>query len=195
MQNENIDCLKLAPSSYTRRARTMSQYKRIFIIGHSGAGKGILAKAVAEKLGWQFLDADFSLAPSIGRSMSEIIGDQGEKAFHHCLSEILSHQLSKENIVVTTDDSIVCNEKCRQLLSSEFTVNLKVSTAVQLERMSHNRPLLPLADYAAFLDRLHHERDALYEQVASFSVNSDLATPDNNGLEEHVLSIVKAIGK
>ena len=173
----------------------MSNNKRIFIIGHSGAGKGVLAKAIAEKLGWQFLDADFALAPSIGRSLAEIIGGQGEIAFHHCLSEILSHQLSKENIVVTTDDSIVCNEKCRQLLSSEFTVYLKVSTAVQLERISYNRPLLPLADYAAFLDKLHHERDALYDQVASFSVNSDLATPDNNGLKEHVLSIIKTIEK
>jgi shikimate kinase len=171
------------------------QCNRIFIIGHSGAGKAVLAKALAENLGWQFLDADFSLAPSVGRSMVEIIGGEGERAFHQCLSEILSHQLSKENIVVTTDDSIVCHGKCRQLLSSEFTVNLKVSTAVQLKRMSHNRPLLPLADYAAFLDKLHDERDALYDQVASFSVNSDLATPDNNGLKEHVLSIVKAIGK
>ena len=173
----------------------MSKHNRIFIIGHSGAGKGVLAKALAEKLGWQFIDTDFAFAPAIGRSMAEIIGDQGEKAFHQCLSEILSYQLGKENIVVTTDDSIVCHEKCRQILSSEFTVNLKVSTAVQLERFSDSRPLLPLADYAAFLDKLHDERDALYDQVASFSVNSDLATPDNNGLEEHVLSIVEAIGK
>jgi shikimate kinase len=122
----------------------MSQYKRIFIIGHSGAGKGFFARALAEKIGWQFLDADFSLAPSIDRRMVEIIGDQGEQAFHQCLAEIFSHQLSKENIVVTTDDSIVCHEKNRQLLSSEFSVNLTVSTAVPLERMSPNRPLLSL---------------------------------------------------
>jgi len=173
----------------------MSKYKRIFIVGHSGAGKGVLAKALAEKLGWQYLDADFALGPSIGRSLVEIIGNQGEEAFHHCLSEILSYQSSKENIVVTTDDGIVCQEKNRQLLSSEFTVHLKVSTPVQLERISHNRPLLPLADYAAFLDKLHHERDALYDQVASFSLSSDLATLDNNILEEHVLSIVKALAK
>lgn len=37
----------------------MNKHKRIFIVGHSGAGKGMLAQAVAEKLGWQFIDANF----------------------------------------------------------------------------------------------------------------------------------------
>lgn len=33
----------------------MSNIKRIFIIGHSGAGKGVLAQAVAKSLGWKFI--------------------------------------------------------------------------------------------------------------------------------------------
>jgi shikimate kinase len=167
----------------------MNQPKRIFIVGHSGAGKGVFAQAIAKKLGWQFLDADFALAPSIGRPLTEILGKQGEESFHQCLLDILSNQISKENIVVTTDDCIVCSDKCRQLLASEFTVHLKVSTPVQLERIAHNRPLLSIADYKAFLDQLHHERDALYDQVASFSISSD-----DNALEEHVSSVLKAIG-
>ncbi len=168
----------------------MSQYKRIFIIGHSGAGKGVLAQGVAEKLGWKFLDADFSLAPSIGRTLGDIIGKNGEESFLHCLSEILSNQITKENIVVTTDDSIICNEKSRQLLSSEFTIYLKVSTPVQLERISHNRPLLPNADYKRFLGKLHEERDALYEKVARLTLDSD-----ENDLKGHVNSVIEAIGK
>ena len=51
----------------------------------------MLAKSLAEKLGWQFID--------------------GENAFHDCESEILATQLLKENIVVTTDPAIVCSEK------------------------------------------------------------------------------------
>lgn len=168
----------------------MTQPKRIFIVGNSGAGKGVLAQGVAEKLGWKFIDADFSLAPSIGRTAADIIGKEGAQKFLDCLSDILSEQCQKEKIVVTTDDSIVCTEKSRKMLSSEFVVNLKVSTSVQMERIGHNRPLLPLADYKAFLDKLHHERDALYEEVASFSLNSD-----DNALEEHIDKVIKAVGK
>lgn len=167
----------------------MSKHKRIFIVGHSGAGKGVLAQALAKKLDWQFLDADFALAPSIGRPVKDILGNQGEAAFHDCLAEILSHQLNKENIIVTTDDSIVCHDKNRQLLASEFVVYLKVSPSVQLERISYNQPLLPVADYKGFLDKLRHERDALYDQVASFSLSSD-----DGAIEEHVSSIIKAMG-
>ena len=80
--------------------------------------------------------------------------------------------------------------KIRELLSSEFVVYLKVSTPVQLERISHNRPLLPLGDYKAFLNTLRHERDGLYEQVASFSISSD-----DGAIDEHVLSIINAMGQ
>src|SRR5579872_5640334 len=103
------------------------KHKRIFVVGHSGAGKGMLAQALAKQLGWQFIDSDFAIATSIGRDMADILGIQGEDKFQHCLSEILSNLITKENIVVLTDDSIICNDKSRQILSREFTIYLKVS--------------------------------------------------------------------
>lgn len=169
----------------------MDPYKRIFIIGHPGSGKGLLAKTVAEKMGWKFIDADLGLESHIGLSIVEIVGKQGEVAFQNCASQILISQIKKENIVVATDASIVSAEKNRQLLSSEFVVYLKVSTPVQLERTLRNPdPLLSIADITTFLDKLHQERDALYEQVASFTINGD-----NSNLNEHVLSIVKIVSE
>lgn len=171
----------------------MNSIKRIFIVGHSGAGKGVLAQAVANKLGWKFINADvLGCAAHIGRTASEVLGKEGERAFHHCLTEILSHQLSQENIVVTTDESIICDEKACELLKSEFTVYLKVSPSVQLERIAEGnyRPLLPVDDFAAFLGRVHGERDSLYGKVASFSLSSD-----NGDIEGHAASIIKAVMK
>jgi len=49
------------------------KHKRIFLIGHSGAGKGVLAEGVAKKLGWKYVNADYALASSIGRSTTEIL--------------------------------------------------------------------------------------------------------------------------
>lgn len=168
------------------RYKYMSDYKRIFIVGHSGAGKGVLGKAVAEKLGWKFVDADFGLELHIGRNLSEIIGKEGVEAFHHCESNILNSLLAQENIVVSTDSIIVCNEKNREILSSEFTVYLDVSTPVQIERISRNpEPLLP-TDIKKLFDKLHDERDTFFESVASLSIKGD----DNN-LEKHVDDIVK----
>lgn len=167
----------------------MSQYKRIFIIGHPGAGKALVAKTVAEKLGWQFIDADLGLEFRIGRTLTDIMGRQGVDTFYDCESEILATQLTLDNIVVTTDPSIVCSEKNRQLLSSEFVVYLQVSTPVQMKRISRDpAPLLSITDLQIFLDKLHQERDSLYEQNANFSINSD-----DSALEKHVSSIINII--
>ena len=148
---------------------------------------------MAKKLGWKFINADvLGCAAHIGRTVSEVMGSEGERAFNRCLTEILSHQITKENVVITTDESIICDEKARELLKSEFTVYLKVSVPVQLERISEGdyRPLLPVDNFAALIDKLHDERDGLYEQVASFSLSSD-----DGDIEAHASSIVKAMTK
>lgn len=163
-------------------------YKRIFIVGHSGAGKGVLAKALAEKLDWKHQDADFALSPTIGLPMNEILGDEGELSFYDCLAEIVTHQKNQDNIIVTTDDSIVCSKKIREMLLPEFTVYLKVSTPVQLERITYNRPLLSSDGFEAFLNKLHIERDSHFEEIAKLTLNSD-----ENDLEGHVKAVIAAL--
>ncbi|HRE33048.1 MAG TPA: shikimate kinase, partial [Candidatus Berkiella sp.] len=118
----------------------------------------------------------------------EALSMEGEKSFQHCLSAILTHQISKENVVVTTDDSIILNEENRQKLSSQFTVYADVSTTVQFDRISQNRPLLPVDDYKAFLENLHKERDGFYEEVASLEILTD-----DGDLDGHVSRIIEAI--
>ncbi len=168
----------------------MSSPKRIFIVGNSGAGKGMLAEALAEKLGYKFINADvLACAVHVGRTMLDVLGKEGEQRYLNCLTDILSHQTTQDNIVVTTDESIVSDEKARELLASEFTVYLKVSLPVQLERIADGdyRPLLPVSDFSAFLDAFRNEHDALYEQVARFSLNSD-----DGAIDDHVQQVIEA---
>ncbi len=168
----------------------MNKQNRIFIIGHSGAGKGVLAEAVAKKLGWQFINADIlGCTTHIGRRTSEVLGESGEQHFHDCLHDILSRQMGEENIVVTTDESIACDAKNRDLLKSAFTVYLEVSTPVQMQRgrAASRPPLLPVDDFSAFLEALHVERDELYKESSSFSLNSD-----DGEIDQHAEAVCKA---
>lgn len=168
----------------------MNAYKRIFLIGHPGAGKALVAKNLAEKLGWKFIDADLGLESRIGATTQVILG-QGENDFHQCQYEILMEICKKDNVVVTTDASIVCSEKLRDLLTSEFTVYLQVSTHIQIERTSHQAEfLLPGSDRKHFFEKLHHERDGLYQKISTMQVDSD-----NSALDDHVSSIMKFISE
>ena len=167
----------------------MTKPKRIFIVGHMGAGKALLSEALAKKLGWQFIDANPSLERYIGRSLNEILGKQGEEAFHRCEAEIISRYSGKEHVVVLLEEAVIATEQNRKLLSSEFVVYLKVSTSMQIERMQGGRtPLLPIADLKAFLDKQHLERDSLFEEVATLTIESV-------SVEEDVDRIIKALGE
>ena len=159
----------------------MSKPKRIFVVGHMGAGKALFSEALAKKLDWQFIDANPSLERYIGRSLNEIFGKQGEEAFHRCEAEIISHYIGKENIVIVMEESVIATEENRKLLSSEFVVYLKVSVPTQIERMKGGRiPLLPIPDLKAFLDKQHLERDSLFEEVATLVIDSVSVEEDVN---------------
>ena len=159
----------------------MTKPKRIFVVGHMGAGKALLSETLAKKLGWQYIDANPSLERYIGRSLNAIFGKEGEAAFHECEAEIISHYIGKEHVVVVMEESVIATEKNRKLLSSEFVVYLKVSTPVQIERMQGGRiPLLPITDLKAFLDKQHLERDHLFEEVATLTIESVSVEEDMN---------------
>ena len=167
----------------------MTNPKRIFIVGHMGAGKFLLTEALAKRLGWKLIDANPSLERYVGRSLNHLLGKQGEEAFHRCEAEIISHYIGKEHIVVVMEESVIATEENRKLLSSEFVIYLKVSTSTQLERMKGGRiPLLPVADMKAFLDKQHTERDHLFEEVATLTI-------DSVSVEEDVNTIMKALEK
>ena len=117
----------------------MTKPKRIFIVGHTGALKSLRGEALAQKLSWQFIDANPGLERYIGRNLNEILGKEGEEAFHQCEAEIISQYIGKEHVVVILEEAVIVTEKNRKLLSSEFVVYLKVSTQVQIERWKDGR--------------------------------------------------------
>lgn len=165
----------------------MARVKRIFVVGHMGAGKALFSEVLAKKLGWQYIDANPSLERYIGRSLHEILGAQGEAAFHRCETEIIRHYIGKEHIVIVMEEAVIATEENRKLLSAEFVVYLKTPTPVQIERMQGGRvPLLPIPDLKAFLDKQHLERDRLFEEVATVTLESI-------SVEEDVDKIIKVL--
>lgn len=159
----------------------MKKPERMFIVGHMGAGKALLSEALAEQLGWQYVDANPSLERYIGRSLHDIFGKEGEKAFHRCEHEILLHYIEKKHIVVVLEEAVIATEENRKLLSSEFVIYLQVSVPTQIERMRDGRiPLLPIKDMKEFLNQQHLERDHLFEEVATLVIESVSVEDDVN---------------
>src|SRR5688500_14517374 len=111
--------------------------KRIFVVGHMGAGKFIFAEALAKKLGWEIVDANPSIERYLGRLTRDILGESGEASFNRTQADIITHSTEKENVVVLLEECAVSSEQCRKLLSAEYVVYLKVSIPTQLGRMKN----------------------------------------------------------
>lgn len=178
----------------------MNQPKRIFVVGHMGAGKFVFTEALAKKLGWQIVDANPSIERYIGRHTRDILGEQGEAAFNRCQEEIIYHCIGKENVAVLLEECVMSSEQCRKLLSAEYVVYLKVSIPTQLDRMKNGRvSALPVEDMKNFLEKQHHERDAFYEEVATLIVesvgDSNSASEIDKVIEKDVNKVMMAIGK
>jgi len=165
----------------------VSKQKRIFLVGHSGAGKGILAERVAERLDWTHVNLDYALEPAIGQSMVETLGEEGKKRFLKTLTDMLQFQTTMENRVIVTDDAIVFRQEARKILTNELTDFIDVSLKTQCERLSTSRPYLPVENYSDYLKSLRSTRDEFYKQVASFSLSSD-----DGDIDKHVEMIINA---
>ena len=51
------------------------------LIGYRATGKTTLARLLAERLGWDWIDADVEIERRAGKSIARIFAEQGEPAF------------------------------------------------------------------------------------------------------------------
>lgn len=175
--------------------------KRIYVVGHWGAGRFVFSEHLAKKLEWRLIDANPSIESYLGKSMREILGEAGEAAFNQCQADIISHYSTQENVVVLLEEGVVSSERCRELLSKEFVVYLKTSVDTQMARMNsktRREPALPV-DIKDFLKIQHQARDAFYENVATLIVEStgasDSQTEIQGIIDSDVNQVLNALGK
>lgn len=168
----------------------MNQINQIVIVGQPGAGKGLLARSIAEALNWRFIDADLQIERRVGLSLVDVIGYDGLAAYYDTQADILRQLLSQPGVVIATDAGVIGSEVCRKILQQAFVIYLDVSLSVQLQRLSvSNGPLLSGDKLPDLLQQLHQQRDPFNEEVADYRLCSD-----DNALEEHVDTITELVG-
>ena len=66
----------------------------ISLVGFMGAGKTTVGRALADKLGWTFVDLDDLVQEREGRTIAEIFQNRGETAFRELERQILQELVS-----------------------------------------------------------------------------------------------------
>jgi shikimate kinase len=70
----------------------------ISLVGFMGAGKTTVGRALAGKLGWEFVDLDDLIQAREGRTIPEIFQTSGEKAFRELERQLLQELVNSSGV-------------------------------------------------------------------------------------------------
>jgi 3-dehydroquinate dehydratase/shikimate dehydrogenase len=156
----------------------------IYLIGYRGAGKTTVAQLLAERLGWQWADADAVLEDRNGRSIREIFAEEGEEAFRDKEMAVLEELANlTDDYVVATGGGVILRDENRQRLSQGTVVWLRAPADVLWARLQadpatlEQRPDLAGGGVAE-IEQMLAARMAHYEGCQHHTVDVADLTPE-----------------
>lgn len=156
----------------------------LVLIGYRATGKTTLARLLAERLGWEWIDADVEIEQRAGKSIAQIFADQGEAAFRDLEAGVIAELCHRPKLVVAAGGGAPLREESRRAMRRDGKVVwLTAKPETILARMSGDattagrRPNLtnmpPLEEIVQLLGR----REPIYRETAHFSVDTEGKPP------------------
>jgi 3-dehydroquinate synthase len=149
--------------------------QHITLTGFSGSGKTTVARLVAQRLGWAAIDSDELIEQREGRSVPDIIAQQGEAAFRAIEAQVFDGIAGRDRVIVASGGgALVHGPTRRSIVDAGLVVHLSASLEatranVAADANDRGRPLRS--------PRIFDERAPLY-LLADFVVSTDVLTAD-----------------
>jgi shikimate kinase len=156
----------------------------LVLIGYRGAGKSSVARELAPRLGWEWVDADVEVERQAGRSIAAIFAEVGEASFRQLESQVLAELLRRQRIVLAAGGGAVLRAENRELLAAAGKVVwLKAEAATIFRRVTADdttaarRPNLTPRGGEQEIVELLAQRMPLYRQCANLEIETEGKTP------------------
>jgi len=149
-------------------ALNLSLSKNIVITGFMGTGKTSVGRAVAERLGREFVDMDAVIESRAGKPIARIFAEDGEPAFRQIEAALCEELRARDGLVIATGGGALVSPANRaRMMTSGPVVCLTCDVDEILRRVDGNvdRPLLAVADRRAQIERLLQARREAYAAI------------------------------
>ena len=147
---------------------THSLFKNIVLTGFMGTGKTSAGRAVAERLGYEFVDMDSVIEARAGKPIARIFAEEGEPAFRRMEAALCEELSAREGLVIATGGGALLNPDNRaRMTAGGAVICLTCGVDEILRRVDGNtdRPLLAVADRRAQIERLLETRREAYAAI------------------------------
>ncbi len=168
----------------------------LIITGFSGTGKSLVAKEVARRLNWDFIDTDDEIVKQAGKPIAEIFRQDGEGKFRELERETIRRACRRKQIVMAIGGgAIVDPQNCEVLAKSGLIVCLEARPETIYERLFHEaarspetevRPLLATDNPLERIRQLKASRQPYYANV-DWTIHTD-----NLDIEQVAEEVIKA---
>ena len=155
----------------------------IFLTGYRGSGKTSVAKLLAGRLGWQWLDADEALVARHGKTIRAIFAEEGEAGFRDKEAGLLDELCRLREHVVASGGGVVLRPENRGKLRSGLVIWLTADAATLWRRISSDattteqRPNLTGGGLSE-VEELLRVREPLYRGCADLVVDTTGKSPE-----------------
>jgi shikimate kinase len=142
--------------------------QNIALIGFMGSGKTSVGRALADLLGFRFVDTDELIESRAGKCITDIFKQDGEPAFRELEGRIVSELARLQGVVISTGGGLPTNPaNLESLKTHALVVCLWAAPEKIFERVRHqsHRPLLNVPDPLARIRELLEVRTPFYKQA------------------------------
>lgn len=166
----------------TKVAFKEKEYSNILLIGMRGSGKTTVGKILAEKLGKKFIDMDVYIQEKHGRTVRDMVLENGWEYFRKLESEACTRLSQEKNVVISSGGGIVLDQTNMELFEeNSVKVLLRAEPAVLSARIRSDasRPeLTTQPTLLGELDEVWQKRKNKYYKNADFIIDTSKDSPD-----------------
>lgn len=140
--------------------------QQIIIVGFMGSGKTTIAQEVARRLSYPVIDLDESITRSDGRSVAEIIQQDGENSFRRLETQMLDNVLTENSrVVISAGGGAWTIAENRRLIAERKARAIWLDAPFELcwSRIEVKREIRPLAPSRQAAAELYRERRPMYQ--------------------------------
>ena len=165
--------------------------KNVILIGMPGTGKSVVGRALAERLGYTFIDADDVIVETAGKTLPEILRTDGLDTFLEIEARV-GETMEYENTVIATGGSMVLYEKAMEHLKENGVVVWLETPLSQInDRMPDDLTDRGIAaPQGMTIRQIYDQREPLYAKYADLIVASKDGDHDTAHQVEAVMRTV-----
>jgi len=142
--------------------------RSIVMVGLMGAGKTVIGRRLAARLGLPFRDADNEIEQAAGCTIAELFERFGEREFREGERRVIRRLLSGDPVVLATGGGAFMDADTRAVVRRDaVSIWLRCPLPVLLRRVASrgHRPLLAGEDHAGALAQLMAVRHPIYAEA------------------------------